>query len=165
MLVGMTLATTAPEIYRALIEATAFGTRQIIETLNNGGVPVRALLAAGGLPERNRLLMQIYADVTNQEIGIVRSTQAAAVGSAMHGAVAAGGHPDIATAARHMGGLREQKYHPIPANVAVYDRLYAEYKMLYDYFGRGPNDVMKRLRELRREMLVPDGQTKRQDIA
>jgi L-ribulokinase len=155
LLLGMTLATKAPEIYRALIEATAFGTREIIETLNASGVPIRRLVAAGGLPERNRLLMQIYADVTQHEIGIVRSVQAPAVGSAMHGAVAAGvaagGYPDIATAAKHMGGLRAETYRPIPANVAVYDRLYAEYTALYSYFGRGGNDVMKRLRELRRE--------------
>lgn len=158
LLIGMTLATKASAIYRALIEATAFGTREIIETLNNAGVPVRRLVAAGGLPERNRLLMQIYADVTRHEISIVRSVQAPAVGAAMHGAVAAGvaagGHPDIATAAKHMGGLRAETYRPIPAHVAVYDRLYAEYKALYSYFGRGQNDVMKRLRDLRRAALT-----------
>ncbi len=158
LLIGMTLATKAPEIYRALIEATAFGTRTIIETLEGSGVPVRALVAAGGLPERNKLIMQIYADVTNREIGIVRSGQAPAVGSAMHAAVAAGvdagGYPDIATAAECMGGLRDEVYRPIPAHVPVYDRLYADYKLLYDTFGRGPNDVMKRLRTLRREALA-----------
>ena len=158
LLIGMTLATKAPEIYRALIEATAFGTREIIETLDRSGVPVRRLVAAGGLPERNRLLMQIYADVTRREIGIVRSPQAPAVGSAMHGAVAAGvesgGHPDIATAARHMGGLRAETFKPIPAHTAVYDQLYQDYKALYDYFGRGANDVMKRLRALRRDSLT-----------
>jgi L-ribulokinase len=159
LLVGMTLATEAPEIYRALIESTAYGTREIIETLNESGVPVRGLVAAGGLPERNKLLMQIYADVTNYEISIVASPQAPAVGSAMHGAVAAGveagGYPDIATAARHMGRLREEKYRPIPEHARVYERLYSEYKTLYDYFGRSKNDVMKRLRALRRETLTP----------
>ncbi len=158
LLVGMTLATRAPEIYRALIEATAYGTREIIDTLERSGVRVRRLVAAGGLPERNKLLMQIYADVTNREIGIVRSGQAPAVGSAMHAAVAAGlergGYSDIAEAARQMGGLRDEKFTPIAANVAIYDRLYAEYKTLYDYFGRGQNDVMKRLREMRREALL-----------
>jgi L-ribulokinase len=161
LLVGMTLATQAPEIYRALIEATAFGTRKIIETLNGSGVPVRRLVAAGGLPERNRLLMQIYADVTQHEISIVRSPQAPAVGSAMHGAVAAGaaagGYADIATAAQHIGSLRGETYRPIAEHVGVYDRLYAEYKTLYDYFGRGGNDAMKRLRALRREALVGQG--------
>jgi L-ribulokinase len=158
LLVGMTLATRPPAIYRALIEATAFGKREIIETLNNAGVPVRRLVAAGGLPERNRLLMQIYADVTNHEISIVRSVQAPAVGAAMHAAVAAGvaagGYADIGAAASAMGGLRSETYRPIPANVAVYDRLYAEYKTLYDYFGRGQNDVMKRLRQIRHEALA-----------
>jgi L-ribulokinase len=169
VLLGMTLATRASAIYRALIEATAFGTREIVETLDVSGVPVRRLVAAGGLPERNRLLMQIYADVTQHEISIVRSPQAPAVGSAMHGAVAAGaaagGHADIATAARHMGGLRTETYRPIPAHVAVYDRLYAEYKTLYDYFGRGQNDVMKRLRSLRREALGTGGQVEEERLA
>jgi L-ribulokinase len=158
LLLGMTLATKAPEIYRALIEATAYGTREIIETLEQSGVQVRALVAAGGLPERNRLLMQIYADVTNREIGIVRSSQAPAVGSAMHAAVAAGvaagGYADINAAAAHMGGLRQEVYRPIAENARVYARLYAEYKTLYNYFGRGQNDVMKRLRVLRRAALA-----------
>jgi L-ribulokinase len=158
LLIGMTLATRAPAIYRALIESTAFGKREIIETLDRSGVPVRRLVAAGGLPERNRLLMQIYADVTNHEISIVRSVQAPAVGAAMHAAVAAGvaagGYADIGAAASAMGGLRPETYRPIPAHVAVYDRLYAEYKILYDYFGRGQNDVMKRLRQIRHEALA-----------
>ncbi len=169
LLIGMTLATKAPEIYRALIEATAYGTREIIETLNQSGVPVRRLVAAGGLPERNRLLMQIYADVTQHEISIVRSPQAPAVGSAMHGAVAAGveagGYPDIATAAQHMGGLRSEVYRPIPEHVQVYDRLFAEYKTLYDYFGRGQNDVMKRLRALRRVTLTAAGKAEEAQMA
>ena len=169
LLVGMTLATQAPAIYRALIEATAFGTREIIETLNRSGVPVRRLVAAGGLPERNRLLMQIYADVTQHEISIVRSVQAPAVGAAMHGAVAAGvaagGYPDIATAAQQMGGLRSETYRPIPEHVGVYDRLYAAYTTLYDYFGRGHNAVMKELRALRRETLVAHGQATEEAVA
>ena len=156
LLIGATLATTAPEIYRALIEATAFGTREIIEALTGSGVPVDRIVAAGGLPEKNRMLMQIYADVTNREFNIVKSVQAAALGAAMHGAVAAGaargGYADIFAAAEKMGGLKDDVYTPIPANVAIYDRLYADYKTLYDYFGRGGNDVMKRLRALRREM-------------
>jgi L-ribulokinase len=158
LLLGMTLATTAPEIYRALIEATAFGTREIIETLNRSGVPVRRLIAAGGLPERNKLLMQIYADVTGYPISVVRSAQAPALGAAMHGAVAAGtaagGHADIAAAAAAMGGLRDDVYTPDPANVAVYNQLFAEYRTLYDYFGRGANDVMKRLRAIRHAALA-----------
>lgn len=156
LLIGATLATTAPEIYRALIESTAFGTREIIDALTTSGVPVNRIVAAGGLPEKNRMLMQIYADVTNREFNIVKSAQAPALGSAMHGAVAAGaargGYDDIFAAAQAMGGLKDEVYTPNPENVAIYDRLYADYKTLYDYFGRGGNDVMKRLRALRREM-------------
>lgn len=158
LLVGATLATRAPEIYRALIESTAYGTRTIIEALEEGGVPVKTIVAAGGLPERNKLLMQIYADVTNRKLHVVRSAQACALGSAMHAAVAAGpkagGYKDIFAAARKMGGWKDETYTPIRRNVAVYDRLYADYKLLYDYFGRGQNDVMKRLRAIKREVLA-----------
>jgi L-ribulokinase len=168
LLIGMTLATKAPEIYRALIESTAYGTREIIETLEGSGVPVQTLVAAGGLPERNRMMMQIYADVTNREIGLVRSGQAPAVGSAMHAAVAAGveagGYADISAAAARMGGLREEFYRPSPENMQVYDRLYAEYKTLYDYFGRGQNDVMKRLRAMRREVLAPQERAAQREL-
>lgn len=156
LMLGMTLATTAPEIYRALIEATAFGAREIIEAFENNGVPIRVLVAAGGLPERNPLLMQIYADVTNREINIIRSSQAPALGSAMHATVAAGealgGYPDIKTAAGYMGGLRDKLYRPDPTSVQIYQALYNEYKRLYDYFGRGENNVMKRLRKLQRQI-------------
>ena len=154
LLVGATLATTAPDMYRALLESTAFGTRKIIEAFTSSGVPVTRIVAAGGLPERNRLLMQIYADVTNREFRVVRSALAGALGAAMHGAVAAGaaagGYADIYAAAAKMGGLKDDVYRPIPANVAIYDQLYADYSTLYDYYGRGANDVMKRLRALRR---------------
>ena len=157
LLVGATLATTAAEIYRALIESTAFGTREIIEAFTSNGVPIHRIVAAGGLPEKNQMLMQIYADVTNREFRIVKSAQAPALGSAMHGAVAAGadagGYADIYAASEAMGGLKDEIYSPIPANVAIYDRLYAEYSQLYTTFGRGENDVMKRLREIKREVL------------
>ncbi len=158
LLIGATLATTAPDIYRALIEATAFGTREIIESLTENGVPVNRIVAAGGLPEKNNMLMQIYADVTNREFRIVKSAQAPALGSAMHGAVAAGveagGYADIFAAAEKMGGLKDIVFRPNPENVTAYDKLYAEYTKLYDYFGRGENDVMKRLRELRRAAMA-----------
>ncbi len=157
LLVGATLATTAPEIYRALIEATAFGTRLIIEAFEQNGVAVDELVAAGGLPEKNRLLMQIYADVTGRPFNVVASAQAPALGAAMHGAVAAGksagGYASIVEAAQHMAHLKDESYTPNPENKAVYDRLYAEYVTLHDYFGRGDNDVMKRLKALRAEVL------------
>ncbi len=151
LLVGATLATTAPEIYRALIEATAFGTRMIIEAFEGRGVAVRDLVAAGGLPTKNRLLVQIYADVTGKPIFQAGSSQAAALGSAMHAAVAAGVYPSIQAAAASMGKLLDEVTRPIPANQAVYEQLYAEYRLLHDYFGRGENDVMKRLKRIKLE--------------
>ena len=153
LLLGATLATRPEEIYRALIEATAFGTRIIIETFEASGVAIREIVAAGGLPERNKLLMQIYADVTGREFKVVATDQAGALGAAMHGAVAAGGmaggYDTIQEAAARMAHLKDESYVPIAAHQAVYDELYAEYVVLHDYFGRGENDVMKRLKALK----------------
>ena len=157
MLLGATLATKPEEIYRALIEATAYGTRMIIETFEDNGVPVNELVAAGGLPERNKLLMQIYADVTGREMKVCGTAQAGALGSAMHAAVAAGaeagGYDTIQDASATMAHLKDESYTPVPANRAAYDRIYAEYVALHDYFGRGSNDVMKRLKALKAEVL------------
>lgn len=147
MIVGMTLATRAPDLYRALIEATAYGTRVIIENFEASGVPVTELVIAGGL-KKNRMLMQIYADVTGRPLSILDAEQGPALGSAMHAAVAAGAYPDIAAAAQKMSRFVAHAYQPIPANAATYDRLYAEYLTLHDYFGRGLNDVMKRLKAI-----------------
>jgi L-ribulokinase len=151
LLVGATLATRAPDIYRALIESTAYGTREIIEAFEVRGVEVKELVAAGGLPAKNALLRQIYADVTGRAFKLAGSDQSPALGSAMHAAVAAGIYPDIHAAADKMGKLKDEVVRPIPENKAMYDRLYAEYKTLYDYFGRGKNDVMKRLKAIKRE--------------
>lgn len=150
LLIGATLATRAPDIYRALIESTAFGTRIIIEAFESRGIPVHTLIVAGGLPEKNRLLLQIYADVTGKTLRLAGSPQAPALGSAMHAAVAAGVFPDIEAAAERMGKLKDEQVAPIPAHQAVYDQLYADYQTLYDTFGRGANDVMKRLKAIRR---------------
>lgn len=153
MLLGATLATKAEDIYRALIEATAYGTRMIIDTFQKSGVAVDEIVACGGLPERNKLLMQIYADVTGREIKISASQQTPALGSAMFGAVAAGraegGYDSIFEAAQYMARLKDEVYKPIAEHRAVYDELYAEYERLHDYFGRGENDVMKRLKTLK----------------
>jgi len=153
MLIGQTLATKPEEIYRALIEATAYGTRVIIETFETNSLPVNEIVATGGLPDRNRLLMQIYADVTGREVKVAKSQQTPALGSAMFGAVAAGeakgGYASIFEASRAMAHLRPDRYIPDPANRAVYERLYREYLTLHDYFGRGQNDVMKRLKSLK----------------
>jgi len=153
MILGATLATKAPEVYRALIEATAFGTRMIIESFEESGVPVNDIVACGGLPDKNKLLMQIYADATGREYSIAASTQTPALGSSMWAAVAAsaanGGYENIDDATAAMAQLRDEHYVPDPAAAAVYDELYAEYKTLHDYFGRGANDAMKRLRTIR----------------
>jgi len=153
MLLGATLATKPEEIYRALIEATAYGTRMIIETFEASGVAINELYACGGIAEKNSLMMQIYADVTGKEIKISASPQAPALGSAMFGAVAAGkaagGYDDIFEAAKYMSKVRELSYKPDLGNSAAYEKLYAEYKLLHDYFGRGANDVMKRLKNIK----------------
>jgi L-ribulokinase len=153
LLIGATLATTPEEVYRALIEATAYGTRVIVETFEANGVPIDDVVACGGLAEKSPFILQIYADVTGLPFALSASDQTPALGAAMYGAVAAGaaagGHATIADAARAMARLRDQVYRPIPANREVYDVLYREYLRLHDYFGRGENDVMKTLRSLR----------------
>jgi len=154
LLVGATLATRAPDIYRALIEATAFGTREIIEAFESRGIAVKELVAAGGLPEKNRLLCQIYADVTGRPLKLAGSAQAPALGSAIHAAVAAGVYADIHAASAQMGKLKADVVTPIPANVETYAALYAEYKKLYDYFGRGENNVMKTLKAIKRKVVI-----------
>lgn len=156
MILGCTLLTKPEEIYRALIEATAYGTRMIVETFRENGVPIKELYAAGGIAEKNKLMMQIYSDVTNMEIRIAGSPQAPALGSAMFGALAAGkekgGYDSIVEAAKYMSKVKKEYYKPIPENVEVYNKLYAEYKILHDYFGRGANDVMKRLKKIKVEV-------------
>ena len=155
VLVGLTLATTPPEIYRALIEATAFGTRVIIDAFERGGVRIDRVVACGGLPERNRLLMQIYADVTGRAFRVAASAQTPALGSAMFAALAAGpeagGYASIKDAAAHMAHLRDVTYEPIPAHRDVYDQIYREYVRLHDLLGRDGDSVVKRLKRLRLE--------------
>lgn len=153
MMLGMTLTTKPHEIYRALIEATAYGKNMIIETFEEAGVPINELYACGGISLKNKMMMQIYADVTNKPIKISASDQTPALGAAMFGAVAAGkekgGYETIFDAAKVMGKVKDEVYMPIPENVVAYKKLYSEYKKLHDYFGRGENDVMKRLKEIK----------------
>jgi L-ribulokinase len=150
MVVGLTLATRPEDVYRALLEATAFGTRTIVEAFESAGVPVKELVVAGGLL-KNPLLMQIYADVTNLPLSTIGSTQGPALGSAIHAAVAAGEYPGVHAAAAVMGRLDRGRYVPIPENVEAYNALYEEYRTLHDYFGRGANEVMHRLKQRRRQ--------------
>ncbi|WP_112182343.1 MULTISPECIES: ribulokinase [Paraliobacillus] len=153
LIVGLTLQTKPEEIYRTLLEATAFGTREIIDNFHNNGVPVDELYVCGGLPQKNQLLMQIYADVTNRTIKVADSIQTPALGAAMFGAVAAGvengGYKSAVEAAEKMARIKEDVIVPIPENVVIYDKLYQEYVKLHDYFGRGENNVMKRLKAIR----------------
>jgi len=157
VIVGQTLATRPEDVYRALLEATAFGTRVIIDTFIDAQVPVTEFVVAGGLI-RNPLLMQIYADVLDLPLSVIGSEHGPALGSAIHAAVAAGAYPDIRAAAAAMGSVERDVYLPIPANVSGYEELFIEYLTLHDYFGRGANEVMRRLRARRRKARAQKGQ-------
>jgi len=148
VLVGMTLATRPHEIYRALIEATAFGTRKIIDAFDESGVAVREFVAAGGLL-RNAALMQCYADVIGRPISVIGSDQGPALGSALHAAVAAEVHADIYAAAAAMGRLRSNVYRPDAARASAYDELYPLYGSLHDHFGRDQRQLMRSLQAIR----------------
>jgi L-ribulokinase len=154
LVVGLTLATRAPEIYRALIEATAFGTRVIVDAFESAGVAVDGIVACGGLPQRNELLMQIYADATGRDFGVAASSQTPALGAAMFAAVAAGpelgGHASVVDASRRMAHLAPRVFRPVDAHHAVYSDLYREYVRLHDLLGRDEESVMKTLRRIRR---------------
>jgi L-ribulokinase len=135
LLVGQTLYTTQAEIYRALIEATALGARAIIERIREYGVPIDRVVCAGGIAEKNPLLMQVYADATGCTMKIAGSSQACALGSAVAAAVVAGAHPDFPTAQRKMTSLKKVAYKPRAAARKTYDQLYALYRQLHDSFG------------------------------
>jgi L-ribulokinase len=154
LLMGATLNTKPEEIYRALIEATSFGTNKIIKSFEDKGLKIDELYGCGGLP-KNKLLMQIYSDVTGKEILVAESGQASALGSAMFGAVAAGskngGYDNINDSAKKMARVKDETFKPNKVNHGVYKKLYAEYEILHDYFGRGANDVMKRLKKIKAE--------------
>jgi L-ribulokinase len=160
LLIGATLATKPEDIYRALIEATAFGTRLIIEAFTDQGLAVNRIVAGGGLA-KNPMLMQIYADITGRELAVAGSAQPSALGAAMLAAVAAGpeggGYATLADAAAHMAPPPARVYRPVAEHRPVYDMLYGEYRRLHDTFGRGENNVMKVLRRLRREQMAANG--------
>jgi L-ribulokinase len=151
LILGLTLATRPEEIYRAIVESTAFGARKIVETFNSSGVPVTEFIAAGGLI-KNKFVMQIYADVLNMPITIIRSPQGPALGSAIHAAVAAGAYKDVVAASAAMGGVEQFKFTPNPQNAKVYDQLYRHYNSLYEEFGH--NKVMHDLRRIRDTALM-----------
>ncbi len=151
LVVGLTLATRPEDVYRALLEATAFGTRLIVETFDEAGVPVREIVVAGGL-KKNTLLMQIYADVLNLPLSTIGSDQGPALGSAIHAAVAAGAYSDVQAASDAMGRVDRASYRPDPERAEAYGTLYDDYRALHDHFGRGGDDVMHRLKARRREV-------------
>jgi L-ribulokinase len=157
LLVGQTLHTTAPEIYRALIEATAFGALTIMNRLEEYGVQVDQVVNCGGIAEKSPLVMQVYADICNRPMKISRSAQTCALGAAIFGAVAAGAHPSVEAAQATMTGVKETVYSPNHDNAAIYARLYAIYKTLHDAFGNtgfsgSLSGVMKQLIEIRDEV-------------
>jgi L-ribulokinase len=139
LLIGQTLHSTRAEIYRTLIEATAFGARAIIERIEEYVVPVRKEVCAGGIAEKKPLLMQIYADVTGYKMQVSVTAQACALGSAVSAAVlaggAAGGHDSFEAAQKAMTSIKKDQFKPFAANRKVYNRLYALYRQLHDSFG------------------------------
>ncbi len=152
LLLGTTLHTTQAEVYRALIEATAFGARTIIERIEEYGVPIRRIVCAGGITLKSPLLMQIYADVTGRVMQVAGSSQACALGSAISAAVLAGAHKDFPTAQAAMTSLKSKEYTPIPVNQRIYNELYVLYRRLHDTFGgkeaADVSQVMKQLLKL-----------------
>lgn len=157
MMLGMTLTTKPEEMYRALIESSVFGMRKIIDNFEEHGVEVREIHASGGIAKKNPMMMQMYADVTGRDIYIGSSDQSPALGSAIYSTVAAGsangGYDTVAEAAAKMGHVEGRVYRPIAENAERYERLYQEFLVLHDYFGRGTNDVMKRLRHMKNNFL------------
>lgn len=157
LLVGQTLHTNAAEIFRALVEATAFGARIIIERHEEYGVMVREIIACGGIAEKNPFVMQLYADICNRPIKISRSAQTCALGAAVFGAVVGGAHKDVAAAQAVMCGVKDRVFTPIASNVPVYERLFKLYRQLHDAFAATPerpdlSRVMKELIAIRREV-------------
>lgn len=156
LFIGMTLATKPEELFRALVEATAFGSKKIIDTFIQHGIAVDELYAAGGIAEKSPFTMQLYADILGINIKISGSAQAPALGSAIFAAVAAGssngGYDNISDASLAMGKLKDIIYMPDNQNHIMYNELYKEYEILHDYFGHGTNDVMKRLKAIRKRI-------------
>jgi len=152
LLVGQTLHTTAAEVYRTLVEATAFGALTIINRFEEYGVAVREVVNCGGIAEKNPFVMQIYADVCNRPMKVSRSPQTCALGAAIFGAVAAGAYKTVAQAQRNMTGVKPKAYRPNKSATAVYAELYALYRRLHDGFGTPDGDG--RLHSLMKELIA-----------
>ncbi|MDO4575690.1 MAG: ribulokinase [Planctomycetia bacterium] len=157
LLLGQTIHTTAPEVYRALVEATAFGALTIINRFEEYGVRVKEVINCGGIAEKNDFVMQVYADVCNRPMKVSRCPQTCALGAAIAGAVAGKGYKNFSAAIRKMTGVKEKVYRPRPAAVKIYARLFGLYAQLHDAFGctdktSSLHNVMKELLEIRRQM-------------
>lgn len=153
-LFGMTLTTTPEEIYKALVEAVAYGKKKIIDSFVKNGIEINKLCATGGIAEKSAFVMQTFADIINMPVHVTAVKQATAMGAAVFGAVAAGkdngGYDTIEEAGKAMGGGIKATYTPIPEHVEIYEKLYAEYEKLHDLFGRDENSVMKRLKAIKK---------------
>lgn len=150
LLVGITINTKPEEIYRALLEASAFGTKRIVDRFEEFGIKINTITASGGIANKNPLLMQILADVLKREIKVSGTTQAGALGSAIYASVAGGFYPDIKTASRELSVTPIRTYKPIKENSEKYSALYNEYLVLHDYFGK-TNMVMERLSKMKQD--------------
>jgi L-ribulokinase len=159
LLVGQTLYTTPAEVYRALVEATAFGALKIINRMEEYGVTVREVINCGGIAEKSEFTMQIYADACNRPMKVSRSSQTCALGAAVFASVVGGAHPNVDAAQAAMTGQKERIYTPIPENAAMYKRLFALYSQLHDAFGTSAwhgnlGNVMKELITIRKDARV-----------
>lgn len=154
LLLGQTLHTSAPEVYRALIEATAFGARTIIQRFEEYGVKINEVINCGGIAEKNPLIMQIYADVCNRPMMISRSSQTCALGAAMFGAVAGGAFKKVEDAQEKMTGFAPEVYTPNKSAVAVYEKLYALYRQLHDSFGNVPQKKPASLGNVMKDLIA-----------
>ena len=156
VILGLTLQTRPEEILRALFEATGFGAKTIIEEYKKYGIAVNEIVAVGGIAEKNPTLIQIYADIIGCDITVPEVKDACALGTAIYAAVAAGsargGYDKVDDAVAAMACKKCTKYSPNPENQSTYERLYEEYQILHDHFGRGSNDVLKRLIAIRKEV-------------
>jgi L-ribulokinase len=151
VILGLTIESRPAEIYRALIEATAFGTRKIVDSFVSRGLAINELIASGGLAQKNPVLMQIYADVLQRPITVAGNEQSSAFGAAMWGAVAAGLYPNIHKASESMVKPSRKIYCPSRSFKKVYDRLYEQYTRLHDAFGRDAASVMRNVRAIQKE--------------
>lgn len=157
LILGHSLATKPEEIYRALLEATTFGTRKIFETFIASGIPINEIIVTGGEPSKNKLLLNILANVTRMEIKVADTPYTSALGAAIYAAVAAGekngGYDTVQEASKRMAHLSSETIIPNNNDKKTYNRLYSEYTLLHDYFGYGHNNAMKRLKNLRTAIL------------